>query len=110
MTLLPADRLPATLTQELVGTDNDTLLIVCQECRARWVGTESYIRVVHNRKCQTRAQPVAVREPVRPAGHPDDGAATLVRSGRAGLVDDALLVEMVRAGIVTVSDAMNRDM
>lgn len=118
-TLIPAELLPANFTQEILA--GGRLLIRCS-CSGRWVGDDcDRIVIKHLRSCDFKASkverpsavvaavPVAA---VAPTNKPTDNE--IIRAAKAGYASkfgtDDDLVDLVRCGRLSMSDAMNQDM
>ena len=118
-TQIPAELLPANFTQEILAGGN--LLIRCS-CSGRWVGDDSdRIVIKHTRSCDFKntrverpsavvvAVPVATVEPTsKPSNEAIIRAAKGGYASKVGSADD--LVDLVRSGRLSMSDAMNQDM
>ena len=125
-TQIPAELLPANFSQTLrevsEGSGIYVLNIRCTCCKAGWVGDDSdRIVIKHTRSCDhknsvTRPTTAQVAQTVERAERAVKAATdaqiiAAARNGNAAAVattDD--LVDLVRSGRLSMSDAMNQDM
>jgi len=100
--------------------------IRCRDC-GRWVHVSTGGVVVHSSRCEHAADRTlhlpgdesacvdgaevvpAARGPVAPATKPLDSREPDTRLGRCAGMDEKEIINHVRAGLVSMSDAMNRD-
>lgn len=117
ISMIAPERLPPSLDHKLLAEDT-VRWVQCRECRATGLSYDEdrdpHIR--HVRSCDTKAQ--VIRRPRPPVTTPDNKARSwsdqekiaAARRGdfRAYGTDDDLL-DLVRSGCISESDAMNQD-